>query len=197
MPGIRSRHLCHDAFEHRLHRHLHGLCEVENQHALQQRQLLGLGGVDIQHALEMIGRQTQAQGLAGMQIGVIRVGGQEGIAFGVATPPGEMGFRSRHLHQTQACGLQTQTQALIDPRLAFTQQRIGDAQRQQTTGGLLDTAPRVLQQIIQRATEQRVAAGRQLQLDVVGVGRQIERRGSRRRTQLAARQRLPGQRIGA
>jgi hypothetical protein len=76
----------------------------------------------------MIRRQTQAQGFARVQIGVIRVGGQEGIAFGIPAPPSEMRFRPGHLHEAQTRGLQAEAQTIINPRFAFTQQGIGDAQ---------------------------------------------------------------------
>ncbi|EFQ38374.1 putative membrane protein [Pseudomonas aeruginosa 39016] len=147
----------------------------------------------------MFGRQLDLQCAAGVPIGVVGVGGEESVAIDVAAPPGEPGVRASHLHQAQATVLHDQAQAVANPRLAAGQRRIGDAQRQQLAGGLLDAAVGILQQIIEIAQVGRGRAIGQAQAYVAGVRRQLQRVARRRQAEVLRLLHLPavGQQVEA
>ncbi|MNZ54229.1 hypothetical protein D3C78_721270 [compost metagenome] len=139
----------------------------------------------------MIGRQAQLQSAAGVPVGVIGIGGEEGIAVLAHAPPGELGVRPGHLHQTQAAVLHDQAQAVAHPRLAGSQHGIGQAQRQQLAGGLFDPAIGIGQQVVEIGAEQRLCTVVQAQADIPRIRRQLQRRTVRRDRHMLRLQRLP------
>ncbi len=159
--------------EQRVHWQLHLFGERQNQRPLQQWRIRRLLGIDLQNSLPVLGRQGQVEYAAGVPVGVIGIGGEKCIRLAVVSPPGEARRRPGHLHQAQTTVLHDQAQAIANLRVR-SQRWIGDAQRQQATGGLLDAAVRVAQQIIEGGTEQRLRTVIQTQADIRGIRRQTQ-----------------------
>ena len=147
---------------------MHLLGERQNQRALQQRRVRRLFGVNLQHSLPVLRRQGQFQHLAGVEVGVIGVSGEERIRLTVVAPPRKARRRPGHLHQTQAAVLHDQAQAIADLRVR-RQRWISDAQRQQAAGRLFDAAVRIAEQIIERRAEQRLRTVIQAQANIGGI----------------------------
>ena len=93
------------ALEQGLGGQLHLASEAEDQRTLQQRHARRLRGVNIQHALPVLRRQLDGQRTAGVPVGVVGVGGEEGVSVLALAPPGEGRLRTGHLHQAQAAVL--------------------------------------------------------------------------------------------
>ncbi|MNQ58187.1 hypothetical protein D3C85_723770 [compost metagenome] len=78
------------------------------------------------------------------------------------------------MYQAQATVLHDQAQAIADLRIR-RQRRVGDAQWQQATGGLLDATVGVAQQVVEGRTEQRLRTVIQAQANIGRVCRQCQR----------------------
>ncbi|MNL07962.1 hypothetical protein D3C87_1286620 [compost metagenome] len=97
LAGVRQ--VIHQSTEQGVHRQLHLFGEGHNQRPLQQRRVLRLFRIDLQHSLPMLRRQAQRQRLAGVPVGVIGVSGEKRIRLAIHAPPGEARRRPGHLHQ--------------------------------------------------------------------------------------------------